>query len=259
MNKDEAEILNLETEAHKFAAETYEIEARTIRAAELARQADELHAIERKSRAVNLDHATEELAKARIATAYETIALRKQERDEQLLLADWRYDHTINFVGAVTGSTVGPTIDKLHQFSVMDPGCDITITLNSPGGSVIDGMALFAYIRNLSAIGHRITTISYGYAASMAGILLEAGDIRVMTEGSWLLVHEVAFSAGGKIGEVEDMYKFGLRLKEQAAKIFVDRSGGKLTREMLELKWTRADWWLDPPEALSLGMIDAIR
>ena len=150
-------------------------------------------------------------------------------------------------------------IDRLHQFSVASPGCDITITFNSPGGSVIDGMALFDYIRFLQGQGHKFTIIALGYAASMAGILLQAADVRVMAKGSWLLIHEVAFAAGGKIGEVEDMYEFGKRLKSQAADIFIERSGGKLTREHLEEKWTRKDWWLSADEALALGLIDEVR
>jgi ATP-dependent Clp protease protease subunit len=187
------------------------------------------------------------------------IALKKARRDEATLLSDWRFDHTLHFVGHVAKDTVQATIDKLHMWSRIDPGCAITIVFNSPGGSVIDGLALFDYIRFLQAQGHHITTVALGYAASMGGILLQAGDVRAMARGSWLGIHEVAFNAQGKIGEVEDMYEFGKRLKEQAANIFVDRSGGKLTREALEHGWLRKDWWLSAEEALDLGLIDEIR
>jgi len=250
----------LETlQAAKLRAETEEIKARTKRAVEMAEQANRRVAMREKSMELAVELAKSELRKSDLSADYETIALRKSERDEKLLLTDWRFSNTLNFIGTVDRSSVTAAVDKLHQFSVTNPGCDIEIVFNSPGGSVIDGMALFDYIRFLRSAGHRITIIALGYAASMAGILLQAGDVRVMAKGSWLLIHEVAFSAGGKIGEVEDMYQFGLRLKEQAAQIFVERSGGKLTREKLEQKWTRKDWWLSPEESLALGLIDEIR
>lgn len=184
--------------------------------------------------------------------------LRHEQWNQRVREADWTRDLTLNFVGSVAKDSALAAIDKLHMFHRLSPGEPITITFNSPGGSVIDGMALFDYIRFLRDEGHHITIIALGYAASMAGILLQAADTRVMAKGAWLLIHEVAFGAAGKIGEVEDMYRFGERLKDQAAQIFIERSGGKLDRETLDRNWTRKDWWLSAEEALALGLIDEI-
>jgi ATP-dependent Clp endopeptidase proteolytic subunit ClpP len=248
-----------ELQAAKLIAETAEITARTARAAVVAAQADRRLELREEQMRLATDLARVELRKSELSTKYEEIALRKSARDEQLLLTDWRYCNTLNFIGTVDRGSVTTAVDKLHQYSVTNPGCDIEIVFNSPGGSVIDGMMLFDYIRFLRGAGHKVTIVALGYAASMAGILLQAADVRVMAKGSWLLIHEVSFSAGGKISEVEDEYKFGLRLKEQAAQIFVERSGGKLTREALELMWNRKDCWLDPDESLRLGLIDEVR
>lgn len=224
----------------KLNAEAEEIRARIARAAIVARQQDE-----RRARSASL----------------EILAINKAERDEKLLLSQWQYQHTFNFVGHVGKDTVGACMERLNSWHVMDPGCEITIIFNSPGGSVVDGMALFDYIRWTRAQGHSVTCVALGYAASMAGVLLQAASdgCRVMSKGSWLLIHEVAFSTSGKIGEIEDMYKFGERMKEQAAAIFIERSGGKLTRAVLDSNWTRKDWWLSPDEAFALGLIDEIR
>jgi ATP-dependent Clp protease protease subunit len=235
----------LEAGIDKLEAETREIRDRTARTASLM-------AGHEKLAAVRLQKALAE------AEVYE-IELAKARRDEKTQLSDWKFSQTLNFVGSVDKSSAQAAIDKLHMWSVTFPGAALTIVFNSPGGSVIDGMALFDYIRFLRDEGHRVTIIALGYAASMAGILLQAGDVRVMAKGSWLLIHEVAFSTSGKIGEIEDMYKFGERLKKQAADIFIERSGGKLTAAVLEANWTRKDWWLSPDEALALGLIDEVR
>jgi ATP-dependent Clp endopeptidase proteolytic subunit ClpP len=166
---------------------------------------------------------------------------------------------TLNFIGSIQKDTVHAAMDKLHMFHRIGHGEPITIVFNSPGGSAIDGFALFDYIRFLRREGHHVTIIALGYAASMAAILLQAADHRVMAQGSWLLIHEVAFGASGKLGDVEDMYEFGKRLKEQAATIFVERSGGKLTRDALEESWRRKDWWLSAEDALRLGLTDEVR
>ena len=245
----------------KLNAETREIEARTARDAEQALLAMERVALRRKALECAVEKAEVQLEAERHFGRLHVLDLAKSKRDEALLLTQWQFQRQYNFTESVTRQSVQNCIDRLNQWDVMDPGCAITIVFNSPGGSVIDGMWLFDYIRLLRERDHKVTCIALGYAASMAGILLQAASdgCRVMARGSWLLIHEVAFSAGGKIGEVEDEYKFGLRLKEQAAAIFVERSGGKLTREALETMWCRKDCWLDPTEALALGIIDAIR
>lgn len=223
--------------ARKAEAETREIEARIARAVEQDRSAAERAALRQKAL---------------------EIAVAKAQRDEALLISQPEYQQTLSIVGSIDRNTATTNIDKLSSWHVRWPGCPITVLFNSPGGSVLDGLALFDYLRLLRSKEHRVTTVALGYAASMAGILLQAGDVRVMAKDSWLLIHEVAFSASGKLGEVEDSYEFGKRLKEQAADIFIERSKGLLTREELEKGWNRKDWWLSPTDALTRGLIDEI-
>jgi ATP-dependent Clp endopeptidase proteolytic subunit ClpP len=251
--------LKAEAEIAKLQAETAAIQFRMSREATLAAQADGRAGLRYEGMEIALAKAKEDLRKAAGEASYGELIFHRAQREERATLSDWKFQHTYNFVGQVASSTVQTCIDRLNSWTVTDPGCDITIIFNSPGGSVIDGMALFDFIRFIRGMGHKVTIIALGYAASMAGILLQAGDVRVMAKGSWLLIHEVAFATSGKIGEIEDMYKFGERLKEQAADIFIERSGGKLTREILAHNWTRKDWWLSPAEALDLGLVDEIR
>lgn len=251
----------LTAEVDKLHLEADEIRTRMARAEALSVQMDARAGIRTRLLEIEAERAEIELLEERLTNRNMEITAAKTERDEKLLLTQWQFQRVYNFTESVTKGTVQTCIDRLNQWAVMDPGCDVQIVFNSPGGSVIDGMWLFDYIRLMRDRGHKVTCMALGYAASMAGILLQAASegCRVMAKGSWLLIHEVAFSAGGKIGEVEDEYKFGKRLKEQAAAIFVERSNGKLTRERLEVMWDRKDCWLDPSEALELGIIDEIR
>ena len=84
---------------------------------------------------------------------------------------------------------------------------------------MIDGMALFDYIQQVKAMGHHVTTGCMGYAASMAGILLQAGHRRVMGRESYVLIHEVAAGAAGKIGEIEDTVEFLKKIEDRVLDI----------------------------------------
>jgi ATP-dependent Clp protease protease subunit len=146
---------------------------------------------------------------------------------------------------------------KLTEWHRLDPKCDIEIIFSSPGGSIIDGFELFDYIQHLRNCGHTVTTGSLGYAASMAGILLQSGGTRWIGHQAWLMIHRAAFGAYGKTFEVEDEVKFVKRIEERILDIFTSRS--KLTRTKIKRNWERKDWWISADEALELGLVDEIR
>lgn len=151
--------------------------------------------------------------------------------------------------------------DTLDQWHRLDPDAAWTIIMNSPGGSVIDGMALFDHIVQHSKRGggtHHITIKTRGWAASMGGILTQAGDVRVMGSEAFLLIHKVSSMAGGSVDQIEDELKLLKKMCERVENIFVERSGGKLSRAVLRRNWTRADWWIDSNQALKLGLVDKI-
>lgn len=169
------------------------------------------------------------------------------------------YHHTYYFSGQVNKESVGKCMSELTYWmrDSRHEGAPIEIIFNSPGGSVIDGMALYDYIRQCSNAGHKITTSCIGYAASMGGILLQAGDHRVMGDQSYILIHEVSFGAGGKIGEVEDEVKFVKMIQSRVLDIFAARS--KLSKRQLQTRWERKDWWLDSTQAKKYGFVDEVR
>ena len=185
------------------------------------------------------------------------VELRALQRAEKLELSKDKYHHLYQFYTEVNDLSVDGCMEMLSYWSRTEPGCAMEIVFNSPGGSVLAGLALFDFIRALRSEGHHVTTHTLGYAASMAGILLQAGDKRVMGQEAWVLIHEISFGAVGKIGEIEDTTEWVKKMQKRILNIFAERS--KLTVAQIEKKWKRTDWWLSSDECLKAGLIDEIR
>lgn len=249
-------------EARKLAAEADKILSETKRADALAKVELELKKAELKK----LQAETEEvMAAARTAE----IALATAEDDEASRKADNFHARVYRFTTDVSPATVAACISMLDKWSRIYPGCDMEIIFNSPGGSVIDGLSLVDHIRLLSRRGHHITIGSEGMAASMAGILLQAGNHRWIGRESWLLIHEVSFGAHGNTSEIQDRVKWIERVQERVVKLFVGKAqesldlrgnGAKaMTVAQFKAKWKKTDWTLDSEEAFAAGFVDEVR
>jgi ATP-dependent Clp endopeptidase proteolytic subunit ClpP len=207
------------------------------------------------------------LISARAEAEKDVIGLHVVQRSERKELAKNEHHHLYMFAQAVGDATAAECMLRLTEWMRNDPKCDIEIVFNSPGGSVVAGLALWDFIQTVRAEGHKVTTSTIGYAASMAGILLQAGDTRVMGKQSWLLIHEASFQAAGKIGEVEDTVDWIKRVCNRIVDIFIERCQGAdpktakhpLTKRRLVTNWTRKDWWIDADQALDWGLVDEIR
>jgi ATP-dependent Clp endopeptidase proteolytic subunit ClpP len=184
------------------------------------------------------------------------LAIVKSRRAEAIELAKDEYHRLYVFDSAVGDASVTTCIHKLAEWSRNDPGCDIEIIFNSPGGSVVAGMALYDYINQIRRKGHKVTTNTLGMAASMAGILLQAGDVRKMGAEAWLLIHEGSFGATGSVGQVEDTVEWVKKIQQRILAIFAAKS--TLSAKQIQSRWSRRDWWLSSDEALKLGFIDEI-
>lgn len=177
------------------------------------------------------------------------------------------FKHVYRFTSSVGESSVKDCINRLVYWDRLEPGCDVQIIFTSPGGSVIDGLVLFDHIQDFKQRGHKVTTSTFGWAASMAGILLQVGDHRVMRKEAWLLIHEVSFGTSGKIGEIEDTVNWVKRIQERVLDIFEGRckdaakagtASAPLTKAQLKKHWMRTDWWISSEEALKHGLVDEV-
>lgn len=167
-----------------------------------------------------------------------------------------------NFTEQVGADSVRKCMKVLAVWSRVDEGCDIELVFTSPGGSVIHGMALYDYIQSLRRAGHRITTKSRGYAASMAGILLQAGDLRVMERESWLLIHRGSAMVGGDMHQIEDTVEWFKKIDERILNIFYERSRGApkaMSKRALAAAFDRKDWWLSSDDAYDRGFCDEVQ
>lgn len=185
------------------------------------------------------------------------IKLEKEREDRDFRLTADRYHHVYRFTKDVSESSVAACLAQLAQWDRLSPDCDMEIVFTSPGGNVIDGMALFDFIQQMKRAGHKVTTSALGEAASMAGILLQAGDVRVMGKETWILIHQATFGTIGSTYEVEDELEFVKKIQKRILAIFVARSN--LTEGQIKRRWHRKDWWIDSDEALKLGLVDEVR
>lgn len=130
----------------------------------------------------------------------------------------------------------------------------VTVRLNSGGGSVIEGLSIYDC---LIASGLYITIIIEGMAASMGGVIAQAGHRRKMNRNAFIMIHRVK---GCEHGDADDLRAYADLVEQcegRVKKIFVDNTGQ--TAETVD-GWfaKKVDWWISPDEAQSLGLIDEI-
>jgi ATP-dependent Clp protease protease subunit len=186
----------------------------------------------------------------------ENIILRQAQRDEE----DWAagsYQHRIyHFFGPVNDKSASKCFETMAFWSRRDPGCKMTLVFNSPGGSVIDGLALYDELLNLREAGHHLTTVARGMAASMGAVLLQAGDERVIGSNAHMLIHQISYGAIGSFGEVEDEVEFAKQLQDRLLDILSERSS--LSKRQIKNRWERKNWWLGAEDVLDGGFADRI-
>ena len=197
-----------------------------------------------------------ELRKLQLDTeraALELESYRRREAEEEAEAGRRHY----TFYARVEEDSVQACMKALGSWSTRAPGAPLTVTFNSPGGSVHDGLALFDFLRHLRAEGHHLTTVALGRAASMGAVLLQAGDHRAVGANAFVMLHEVSSGSAGKVSELEESVELSRRLQKRLLVILAERS--TMTMAAIQRKWARRDWWLDAEDAVALGFADEVR
>jgi len=177
-------------------------------------------------------------------------------REVEQTLAQAGEHGEVLFMAEVTDTTIYTLMKQLENLSNRFPERAIKLIIDSPGGGILDGLHLYDFLQALRAKGHHITTHSRGMAASMGGVLLQAGDWRTMSPNAFLLIHEASAGTAGSLPQMKDSTAFVERLQAKTTEILAQCS--TMSVEDIEKRMDRRDWWMDADEALKLGFIDQI-
>lgn len=161
------------------------------------------------------------------------------------------------FYSEIDEVSVANCMETLWAWSRRDDTESVRINLNSPGGYCIDGFALYDQILELRRKGIKFEIVGYGLVASMASVLIQAADVRVLKPNSFFMMHDVAGTESDILPLMEDNMKFLKMLEKTGNKIIAKRSGWT-EKELME-KVTRRNVWLTAARAREWGLVDEVR
>lgn len=257
-DKESPEEKKLNLELKKAQASKLKAEAQKIQTeAEILINQKTKQKIDIDKQKVLLEKEKINLKQSKLSLKLKKLEYEGELEDANLKGAKDSKNYLYRFNTKVSADSVRECMETLTEWHRLDPECDIEIIFSSPGGSIIDGFELFDFLQDLRYKGHHLTTGTLGYAASMAGILLQAGDVRWVGQQAWVMIHRAAFGAWGKTYEIEDEVKFINRIEERILDIFTSRSN--LTKNKIKRNWDRKDWWISADEALEMDLVDEIR
>jgi ATP-dependent Clp protease protease subunit len=161
----------------------------------------------------------------------------------------------IVFLGEqVNEQTANIVVAQLLHLAYEDPKKDIKLYINSPGGSIYDGMAIYDTMQYISP---DVQTIGIGLQASMGAFLLSSGakGKRFILPHSKVMIHQPSSGAEGKVTDMEINLREVLAVKEMMAEIMAKNTGQKLSKVKADME---RDYWMNPGEAKAYGLVDEI-
>lgn len=163
-------------------------------------------------------------------------------------------ERIIFLTGPVTEEIAHLLIAQLVFLEHADPKKDIQLYINSPGGSVTAGMAIYD---TMMYVKPDVSTICVGIAASMGATLLAAGTAgkRLILPNAEVMIHQVMGGFQGQASDIEINARHILRIKERLNKILASHTGQPLKRVE---KDTDRDYYMSAEEAQEYGIVDVI-
>lgn len=163
-------------------------------------------------------------------------------------------DRVIFLGGPIDDDVANLIIAQLLFLEAEDTKKDIQMYINSPGGSVYSGMAIYDTMRYIKP---NVSTICVGMAASMAAFLLASGEKgkRFSLPNSRILIHQPMGGTQGQASDIKIQAEEILKIREEMNKILADNTGQKLDKIAAD---TDRDYYMRADEALKYGIIDKI-
>ena len=154
----------------------------------------------------------------------------------------------------VNSATANIVVAQLLHLAFEDPKKDIKLYINSPGGSVYDGLA---FIDTMNYIEPDVQTIGIGLQASMGAMLLSAGakGKRYVLPNSRIMIHQPSSGTQGKITDQEIALKEGIYLKQKLAEMLAKNTGKDVKQVIKDMD---RDNWMSAEEAKTYGLIDEV-
>ena len=163
-------------------------------------------------------------------------------------------DRIIFLSGEIDDATANTVVAQLIYLEAKDPSKDISLYINSPGGSVSAGLAIYD---TMNYVKCDVSTICIGMAASMGAFLLSSGakGKRFALPNSEIMIHQPLGGAQGQASDIKIAAEHILKTKDKLNKILAENSGNPV--EVIE-RDTDRDNFLSAEEALSYGLIDKV-
>ena len=154
----------------------------------------------------------------------------------------------------VNSATANIVVAQLLHLAFEDPKKDIKLYINSPGGSVYDGLAI---IDTMNYIEPDVQTIGIGLQASMGAMLLSAGakGKRYVLPNSRIMIHQPSSGTQGKITDQEIALKEGIYLNQKLAEMLAKNTGKDVKQVIKDMD---RDNWMSAEEAKTYGLIDEV-
>ena len=161
----------------------------------------------------------------------------------------------IVFIGTEINDAVANTvIAQLLFLRAEDPKKDVNIYINSPGGYISAGLAIYD---TMKFMGYDINTYCLGQAASMGALLLGAGTKgkRFALPNTEVMIHELSTGNQGKFNDIKLAFEHSQKLYEKMAKHYVEFTGQKLPKVKQDMQ---RDFYMNAEEAKEYGLIDEV-
>ena len=163
-------------------------------------------------------------------------------------------ERIVFLVGPVNDQTANLVCAQMLFLESENPDKDIFLYINSPGGSVSAGLAIFD---TMNFIKPDVSTLCMGLAASMGSFLLMAGakGKRVALPNAKIMIHQPSGGAQGQASDIEIHAREIIKTREQLNKLYAERTGQKVEKIALDME---RDRFMSPLEALDYGLIDQV-
>jgi ATP-dependent Clp protease protease subunit len=179
-----------------------------------------------------------------------------KQGDQALISRSYLEKRTVFLWGGVDDKTAKHVIDRLMYLESEKPGEPIHFYINSPGGYVTSGMAIYDVMQMISSPVH---TTCMGLAASMGSILLSGGEKgkRTIFEHGRVMIHQPSLGGyQGTASDIEIQTKEIIKTKELSARILADNCGKSFEEVMNAFN---RDYWMTGQDAVEYGIVDAVK